>query len=261
MNNIPQHIPGAEPRFFRGNKIGCLVVHGFMAAPPETAWLGEHLAQLGYTVYVPRLPGHGIDYHHMRRMHWHDWYAHVLDSYLLLRQQCDAVFVIGHSMGGVLSLMLAAQEQPTGVVAAAVPVQAATPLMRYIHLVDRVRPFMHFGSDPVLDAAIEAEQQQRNERVVSRVRYDNWSVNAIRQLYLAMQQAHAVLPQVSVPLLLLYARNDTTVPLQNQEIVRQRVNSNDLSEVVLEEGDHIIFQDVAREAAFKIVSDWLAERS
>src|SRR5690606_32782666 len=113
---------GAEPQFYRGNHIGCLVVHGFMASPAEVVWVGQHLAEQGYTVYVPRLTGHGIDPTHMQRMIWQDWYAQVLDAYHILRQQCDVVVAIGHSMGGLLSLLLASDHPLDALVVCATPI-------------------------------------------------------------------------------------------------------------------------------------------
>ena len=116
-------IKGAEPQFYRGNQIGCLVLHGFMASPNEVGWMGQHLAEEGYTVYVPRLTGHGINPEHMTRMRWQDWYGQVLDSYHILRQQCEQVYIIGHSMGALLALLLAADDRLTvdGVIVAAAP--------------------------------------------------------------------------------------------------------------------------------------------
>ena len=49
-------IPTAEPFFFPGNRIGCLLVHGFTGAPKEMRWMGEYLNQQGYTVGRIGLP-------------------------------------------------------------------------------------------------------------------------------------------------------------------------------------------------------------
>jgi len=43
-------IPTAEPFFLPGNRVGCLLVHGFTGAPKEMRWMGEFLNQQGYTV-------------------------------------------------------------------------------------------------------------------------------------------------------------------------------------------------------------------
>ena len=41
-------VPGAEPFFFGvppGDRVGCLLLHGFTAMPEEMRWLGESLAE------------------------------------------------------------------------------------------------------------------------------------------------------------------------------------------------------------------------
>lgn len=260
MYELPQLIPGAKPQFYRGNGIACLVVHGFMAAPPEVGWMGQHLAQQGYTVYVPRLTGHGIDPRHMRRMRWEDWYAQVLDAYHLLRQQSEQLFVIGHSMGGLLALLLSTQEPLDALTVAASPVITPNGIMKYAHIIDRVQPYRRFPSERTLNAVIEAEQARRGEEVYSRVHYDIWSSRAVYELYRLIDRTRAALPQVTAPLLLVYSQNDITVPYQNSEVVATEVSSDDVQRVKIERGGHIIFQDEGREQAFAAVADYIAGR-
>ena len=42
-------IPSAEPFYYQGNKIGCLLIHGFTGTPKEMRLMGEYLANQGYT--------------------------------------------------------------------------------------------------------------------------------------------------------------------------------------------------------------------
>ena len=117
-----------------------------------------------------RLTGHGINHQHMRRMRWEDWYAQVLDGYYILKQQCEQVYAIGHSMGGMLSLLLAANEPVDGVVPVATPIQFKGRVLPYTRQLSGVMPFTHQPSEPELNALIEAEQKRRNEPIHSRVK-------------------------------------------------------------------------------------------
>ena len=102
-------MPGAEPYFAEGGPVGALVVHGFTGCPQSMRPWAEHLAAAGYTVSLPRLPGHGTRWEEMQQTRWPDWYAEVDTAFNALRQQCQQVFVMGLSMGGTLALRLAAQ--------------------------------------------------------------------------------------------------------------------------------------------------------
>jgi len=110
---MPQIIPTAEPFFFPGQgenaRIGCLVSHGFTGTPKEVRWLGEYLNEQGYTVCGIRLTGRATQPEDMVRSRWRDWLLSVEDGYNLLRGCTDQVFLLGLSMGGILSLAAAAQ--------------------------------------------------------------------------------------------------------------------------------------------------------
>ena len=86
---------------------GRLLVHGFTGTPQGLRDWGEHLADAGLSVALPRLPGHGTTLAEANLTHWEDWYAEVERHLALLRERCDDVFVMGLSMGGTLSIRLA----------------------------------------------------------------------------------------------------------------------------------------------------------
>ena len=66
-------VPGAEPASFTGGPHGILVLHGFTGDPSSMRPLAESLAAAGYTVELPRLPGHGTAMEDMLPTRWADW--------------------------------------------------------------------------------------------------------------------------------------------------------------------------------------------
>lgn len=255
---LPRWLYGAQPRFHRGNDVGCLIVHGFMASPAEVGWLGEDLAQAGYTVYVPRLTGHGIHPDDMKRMRWRDWYAHVLDSYHILRQQCERVYVIGHSMGALLVTMLASEYTVAGTVITAAPFTARNALMPYAHWLKFVLPYTRHPTTGALQAEILEEQNRRGEFNSGRVHYAKWVSGAVAELYQMIEIGRACIPAVTGDVLLLYARQDDAVNLSDVELFKQNAPDAHVQSHVLARGGHIIYQDVAREEAFGIVRGFIA---
>lgn len=251
-------MPGAEPRFYRGGPTGCLLLHGFMASPGEIGWLGPHLHEKGHTVYVARLAGHGIDPTHMARMHWQDWYASALDGYALLRQQCEKVIVIGHSMGGLLAALLAASEKVDGIVISATPYALQPGIARYARLLNLALPYTNHPNEPELHQVIVAEQSRRGEAIIGRVHYPRWSTLAVAQFFALLKEARANLHRIEAPLLLLYAEADKTGTVADMEHFAGQVRSQQIEKVLIKEGAHIVFQDTGRESAFNAVSDFVA---
>ena len=70
-------LPGAEPYSHDGGDSASCSSTASPAAPQSLRPWAEHLAAAGYTVRVPRLPGHGTTWQEMNRTRWEDWYAAV----------------------------------------------------------------------------------------------------------------------------------------------------------------------------------------
>jgi carboxylesterase len=247
---------GAESYYFAGSKVGCLCIHGFTANPSETRWMGEHLAAQGMTVYGVRLAGHGTHPHDMARTRWQDWYSSARDAYALLRSQCDQVCVVGHSMGGLLGLLLATQTDLTALAVLASPITFPARI-RQTRWLRYLRPFTDQSDKSELQYVIREEQARRGEAVIGRVRYDQWSTAALYQLYLLSVHTHAQLAAVKAPLLLLYSTADPTVPYEQARLIADGVSSSVVEQKTLFQSGHILPQDCERDLVFATVADFV----
>ena len=105
---MPDYIPGAEPWSAEGGANGVLVIHGFTGNPQSMRPLAEAFAAAGFTVDLPVLPGHGTTIEDMVPTRWADWSAAAEKAYNDLAARCEKVVVAGLSMGGTLTVWLAA---------------------------------------------------------------------------------------------------------------------------------------------------------
>jgi len=142
-------VPGAEPLSARGDgprgAVGVVVVHGFTANPTGTRPLGLRLAAEGYSVEVPRLPGHGTSARDLASTRYSDWRMTVVNAVTALARGCDQVVLVGHSMGGSIALDVAgAGEHPlAGIVTINSLVLDRTELLaRAAPLLQHVVPFV-----------------------------------------------------------------------------------------------------------------------
>lgn len=111
-------LPGAEPWSHTGGPLGALCIHGFTGSPSSMRGIADAFAGAGFSVELPRLPGHGTTVEDMITTGWADWSGEVLAAYDRLTARCERVVAAGLSMGGALALWLA-QQRPdlAGVVA------------------------------------------------------------------------------------------------------------------------------------------------
>lgn len=100
---------GAEPFSAPGGPHGALVLHGFTGTPQSMRSLAEALAEAGFAVELPLLPGHGTTAEDMATTGWADWSAAAEAAYEKLAAGCDRVVVAGLSMGGTLTAWLASR--------------------------------------------------------------------------------------------------------------------------------------------------------
>jgi carboxylesterase len=230
-------LPGAEPFSHDGDgaagDIGVLVSHGFTGTPQSMRPWAEHLAGEGFTVRLPRLPGHGTTWQELNRTRFEDWYAAVDTAFTELSDRCSKVVVAGLSMGGTLVTRLA--EERGGEVAGLMLINpafraddrrlAALPVIK--HLVPSV---------PAIGNDVRKEG-------VTELAYTRTPLKALHSLVQAWGFVVADLPQVTQPLLLMRSAEDHVVPASSSALLLSRVSSKDVTEVILENSFHVATLD------------------
>ena len=102
-------MPGGEPYFSVGGPRGVVLLHGFTGTTSSLLDLAKLCVAAGYSVSVPRLPGHGTSVDDMMTTEWTHWSAAAVGAYDQLAATCDRVAVIGLSVGGGLAVHVGAR--------------------------------------------------------------------------------------------------------------------------------------------------------
>lgn len=252
---MSQIIPTAEPFFFPGSgvnaKIGCLVQHGFTGAPKEMRWLGEYLNQQGYTVCGMRLTGHATQPEDMIRSRWQDWLASVEDGYNLLCSCTEQVFLLGLSMGGILSLISAARLPIRGVVALSTPYKLPDdPRLKHLKLISKFKPYMPKNKEgPGAGWFGDAWKQH--------VAYPQNPVRCIAELNELLGVMRASLLKVQVPVLLISSRDDHYIVEGSMDAVYEALGTSDKQKIWIEGSGHVITEEPQREVVFKAAADFI----
>src|SRR5690606_37599567 len=104
---------------------------------------------------------------------------------------------------------------------------------------------------------LKEEQTRRGEVARGRVRYDSWATSAVYELLQLIEQTRAVLPQIIAPLCLINAQRDPTVNTAQTEIIAKGVSSTVIERHLLENGGHILTQDVEHRRVFDLVGTFV----
>ena len=216
-----------------GLRVGVLLLHGFTGSPASMVPWGRHLAEQGFGVSVPRLPGHGTSWQEMNRTGWADWYDEAERAFEKLRADTDRVVVGGLSMGGGLALRLAAEHGRD--VSGVVLVNAAVTSERKDLL-----------ALPVLKHLVPALPGIANDIKkpgVQEYGYSRTPLRAAHSMTLGWKALRDQLPRVTAPLLLFRSTVDHVVDPSSAALIRSTVSSRDLTERVLENSYHVATLD------------------
>lgn len=252
MNQI---IPTAEPFLFLGDpsKPACLLIHGFTGTPKEMRWMGEFLNQQGYTCLGIRLAGHATHPEDMIRSNWTDWTASVEDGYHLLRGLSSDIFLVGLSMGGILSLLMSTKLDVRGVVAMSTPYKLPDdPRLRHIDWISKIVAYMP-KSDEVPGSSWFDKDAWKDH-----ISYPENPVRSIGQLNLLLGEMRAALPQLHVPVLLIHSEDDGYVLPANIELIyADLLNASDKTKLFVTGSGHVVTRDAARQQAFQYALEFI----
>ncbi len=206
-------LPGAEPFLHDGRPEGVLVLHGFSGNPHSMRPVADALADAGWSVSLPLLPGHGTVMEDMVPTRWDDWSAAAEDAYQHLAARCDAVALVGLSMGGSLACWLAERHPEIRGLALVNPLVQPPPAS----VVTTVRQLVDSGTEIVPGIGSDIAKEGGVE-----VTYEGSPLRAVLSLFAGVQEVAAGLGKISCPVLLLSSRQDHVVdPASGDRLVAE----------------------------------------
>lgn len=245
-SSLPLLLPATGPS-------AVLLIHGFTGHPGDMAYLGRRLQASGFTVSVPRLPGHGTNAADFLQTGWRDWLRASVDAYLTLRSRHDRVHIAGLSMGGLLTIVLASQFHPERIALAAPALVIAN---RSIGFAPLLAPFLarlpakSTGGEGSGDPDLDALQEE----------YWRWDwVRPAAQLLSLKALARRLLPSVRSRTLTIVSKADRTVRLDSAELIERRIGASVRKTVVLERSPHVVVNDIEKEVVAEEIVRWFSD--
>ena len=221
----------AAPFHYRnGSDKLILFVHGFPSTPAVYRWAAEELSKEGWDCAAPLLPGFGTDWHDLLNTNFSQWYAYLSDYYKEMKKSYKKIFVVGTSMGGTLTLKLAEEYSPDGIVTIAAPVFINKV---FFYGVLKNPAFYLVRSAGWLIKAFKPENitAENENNLDGRGRWRGYNGIYPQQTYslkLGMKDINKNLKKITSPYLALHDRHDRTVPFKNVLHIAGKVSSTNL---------------------------------
>lgn len=211
--------------------IGIIFVHGFTGSPASMRPWAAYFQERGYTVSVPRLPGHATQWQHLNKVRWQEWPARVQAEVDRLKQSCKKVFVFGLSMGGATTLNIAGSNELAGICLVNPMIHIPGQLIKVAPLLALLQP----GRASVGDDIKKPE--------ITEWGYDVLPTKGVVQLQKMLKVTRANLVLVKCPTLLFHSVDDHVLPISNSNIIMSEIESIAGQRIELTNSYHVATMD------------------
>ncbi len=211
------------------NATAIMFIHGFLGNPSDVRLLSEMAIEDGFDVITPLLPGSGTSPEDFKKTYYSQWYNYARDKYLEYRTQYKYFYIVGHSMGGTITLRIAEELsdspslQPTAIVISSAPVFLNSLIengVMYNFGFYFVRMASWFTDGVDIEPHIISEDGA--DKVIS---YSGGYPKQGFSLKMGMKEAKMDLYKIKIPIFLAYSKNDKVVPFKNMWYIASKVES------------------------------------
>ena len=211
-------------------RVGCLVIHGFSRDVTDILPLAKSLHEDGYEVECPTLEGHGATRRQLAKSTRHDWLRSAEEAYRRLSRRADKIVVIGFSMGGLLAFHL------TSVYPVELVITLNTPY-KYWNVKQAIRYLRE-------DFPTHARRYLQG--------IGNIPFRSAVQFLMLLSETKSLLPQISVPCVLLQSKLDDTAHAVSANLIAESIKQAQSVQINwYEHSNHLLLYGPEKEAAIQ----------
>ncbi len=215
---------------------GILLIHGILGSPREMEPVQACLKAAGHQSRIVTLPGHGTNPEKMlRELSSQDMIEHCLEEYQRFSKTVDEVFVVGHSLGGICTLLTASYqpEKLKGVVVFSTPYEY-TYLYTHPHLYLKAPiPEIVSGLRYAPESYTGFEVPKLSPIVIPKL---------VKEAFYILGHLRERLPLVTSPVCLAHSRYDLSIPYTEMDKLAQNLKNAPLIQTcTFDQSGHQIF--------------------
>lgn len=224
-------------------KKAILIIHGFAGGTYDEEELANYLElNRCFDVFQFTLPGHEKNLSKVERQAWISASEDQIEW--LIKKGYNKIYLIGHSMGGVIATYLASKYKEVKKLVLAAPA---------FHYLNVIKNDLNVGKS--LKIAPKIIKDYGSDEVIARMLKFNASV--IKEFMTLVKEYYDYPKYVTCSVLILQGTNDSLVPITSSEYVYNNIKSKKKKLIFLEGITHDIFKDQNKEKLFVIIEKFL----
>ena len=243
-----------KPFHFKGTCDTCVIlVHGWTSTPYEMRVLGEQLNKEGFAVDAPLLSGHGTRPEHLEHVQWEQWEKDVEKAYERVKKQYNRVYLGGMSLGGNLSLHVAAKNKDIdGLILMSTPYR-----MKY----EKIGEFVAHSTHKFVSYKKKYYPRMWNARpsITQLISYQRYPMSSAFEAFEAIKKSHEKLSSVKQPIFLVQPKKDHIVSSGSAEEIYKRVQSDKKEIRLIEKASHNFMGNGEHAEVFDSVIDFIKQ--
>jgi len=177
-----------------------LCLHGLTGTPYEVRPIAEALASRGVRAKGIWMAGHNGTVEDLARTKHSEWVSRAREALDELRASHDRVYVVGVSMGGLVSLRLAETARVDGLVTVGAPLELAPPIPQLLPVIRLFRK-----SRPKTTSGVEDP-----EALARHPTFPAMPFESVRELIRLQKHVVADLGKIACPILVAHGEHDKT---------------------------------------------------
>lgn len=243
-----------KPFYFSGaNGKAVLLIHGWTATPYEVRRLGTYLNEKGYTVFGPRLKGHGTVPGDLENVRWEDWIHDIAKIYEELKKTHHKVYVGGTSIGANLSVILAKNKPDiSGLILMAMPykVRLERTMVFFAKFLKLFGRYSKKFYPPTFGAATTIT------RLTS---YQTYPIDSALEALELIRVSRSELRKVKQPSISMQSTSDHIVIRKNLEKIHGKIGSRIKKKKYIKRAYHTFISDIKNEDVFQDILQFIEE--
>jgi carboxylesterase len=227
---------------------GAILIHGLTGTPATMAPLSEAFGKAGYKVITPLLTGHGTTPEKLVASKWSEWFDDVCKAYEILKKEVDEIYCVGLSLGSLLTLKLALDEnRPLKKVAClSTPLKLSPMLEKAILPLTHIPPLRFFLKYSKKDWE-KGVGEEIGREIYKNASYSKMPVRSVWELQKLQSDVLKKLPRLKIPALLIHSIKDKVAEPFNVALLRKVSKLAPPKVLWLERSHHVITLDYEKD--------------
>ena len=208
----------------KSNGVVILLIHGLLSSPAEVRGFGDYLCGIGYIVVGARIVGHGTSPYELMQYNHNDWIKSVYSYFDMASMLSKNIVIVGFSTGGAIALRkeFINDSRVKSIVVISAPIFYDDTRIKFVPIIN--------GINKVVSTLLSCNGVKTFFKNIPENEHINYWIIPTFSIYEVgrlVKSIKSTLSNVTVPMLIIYSKDDSLVSVRGADYIYNNVVSSD----------------------------------